>query len=45
MKIDIPDEILRRQLTLTTADLRFAEYLVKSVMDEKGVFLDETGIL
>jgi len=35
---------LRRQLSLTTADLRFADHLVRSISDEKGnIFLDSTG--
>ena len=44
-RLVINDPELRKQLTLTTADLRFADYLVKSVCDERGnTFLDETGI-
>ena len=44
-KIDILDPELRKQLTLTTADLRFAENLVKSSTDNQGDQLfDETGV-
>ena len=40
------DETLKKLLTLTTADLRFADHLVKSVSDDKGnACLDETGDL
>jgi hypothetical protein len=43
-KVDFHDADLRRQLTLTTADLRFADHLVKTITDERGdIFLDSTG--
>ena len=43
-RIEISDPELRRQVNPTTADLRFADFLVKYVTDEKGeVFLDDTG--
>lgn len=43
-KVDIVDSELRRQLSLTTEDLRFADHLVRHVMeDKKDVFLDGTG--
>lgn len=42
-KINILDNDLRRQLYLTTEDLRFADYLVKNVLDDsKDIFLDGT---
>ncbi|XP_059165254.1 late secretory pathway protein AVL9 homolog [Physella acuta] len=42
-KVDIRDKDLQRKLSLTTADLRFADYLVKTVTDERpGLFLDGT---
>ena len=42
--MDILDPELRRQLSLTTADLRFADYLVRCVTEDSGdVFLDDTG--
>jgi len=44
-KVEFHDIELRRQLSLTTADLRFADHLVRSISDEKGnIFLDSTGI-
>uniref|UniRef100_T1JAB7 UDENN domain-containing protein n=1 Tax=Strigamia maritima TaxID=126957 RepID=T1JAB7_STRMM len=43
-KIEINDLELRKQLHLTTEDLRFADYLVRNVIDENtDVFLDGTG--
>uniref|UniRef100_A0A7N9B1K6 AVL9 homolog (S. cerevisiase) n=1 Tax=Mastacembelus armatus TaxID=205130 RepID=A0A7N9B1K6_9TELE len=43
-RIQIHDPELRRILNLTTADLRFADYLVKHVMENRDdVFLDGTG--
>uniref|UniRef100_A0AAY4A1J7 UDENN domain-containing protein n=1 Tax=Denticeps clupeoides TaxID=299321 RepID=A0AAY4A1J7_9TELE len=43
-RIHIDDPELRRLLSLTTADLRFADYLVKHVTDNRDdVFLDGTG--
>lgn len=43
-KVEFHDIELRRQLSLTTADLRFADHLVRSISDEKGnIFLDSTG--
>ena len=49
LSIEMHDEGLRRQLSLTTADLRFADYLVKSVCDERFTGADkelyeDTGI-
>ncbi|XP_041669909.1 late secretory pathway protein AVL9 homolog [Cheilinus undulatus] len=42
--IQIQDAELRKILSLTTADLRFADYLVKHVTENKDdVFLDGTG--
>lgn len=44
-KIDILDPELKKQLNLTTEDLRFADHLVRHVMeDRQDVFLDGTGI-
>ncbi|XP_013793559.1 late secretory pathway protein AVL9 homolog [Limulus polyphemus] len=43
-RIDIFDAELRKQLHLTTEDLRFADYLVRHVSDESSdIFLDGTG--
>ncbi|XP_076360717.1 late secretory pathway protein AVL9 homolog [Tachypleus tridentatus] len=43
-KVEVFDADLRKQLHLTTEDLRFADYLVKHVSEEKNdVFLDGTG--
>ncbi|XP_031439468.1 late secretory pathway protein AVL9 homolog [Clupea harengus] len=43
-RIQIQDPELRRLLSLTTADLRFADYLVKHVTENReDVFLDGTG--
>ncbi|XP_028289769.1 late secretory pathway protein AVL9 homolog [Gouania willdenowi] len=43
-RIQIQDPDLRKVLTLTTADLRFADYLVKHVTENRDdVFLDGTG--
>ncbi|KAM9713058.1 late secretory pathway protein AVL9 homolog [Menidia menidia] len=43
-KIQIQDPELRKVLSLTTADLRFADYLVKHVTENRDdVFLDGTG--
>uniref|UniRef100_A0AAY5KGK2 UDENN domain-containing protein n=1 Tax=Esox lucius TaxID=8010 RepID=A0AAY5KGK2_ESOLU len=43
-KIQIGDPELRKLLSLTTADLRFADYLVKHVTENReDVFLDGTG--
>uniref|UniRef100_A0A914W3S0 UDENN domain-containing protein n=1 Tax=Plectus sambesii TaxID=2011161 RepID=A0A914W3S0_9BILA len=43
-QIEILDADLRRQLTLTTADLRFGDYLVRHVASDTGdVFVDATS--
>ncbi|KFM58158.1 Late secretory pathway protein AVL9-like protein, partial [Stegodyphus mimosarum] len=43
-KIEILDPELKKQLNLTTEDLRFADHLVRHVMeDRQDVFLDGTG--
>lgn len=43
-KIEILDPELKKQLSLTTEDLRFADHLVRHVMeDRQDVFLDGTG--
>ncbi|XP_018596725.2 late secretory pathway protein AVL9 homolog isoform X1 [Scleropages formosus] len=43
-RIQIQDPELRRLMSLTTADLRFADYLVKHVTENReDVFLDGTG--
>ncbi|XP_076014150.1 late secretory pathway protein AVL9 homolog [Genypterus blacodes] len=43
-RVQIHDPELRKLLSLTTADLRFADYLVKHVTDNRDdVFLDGTG--
>lgn len=43
-RIECQDPDLRKQLHLTTEDLRFADYIVKHVSDEKhDVFLDGVG--
>lgn len=43
-RIQIHDPELRKMLSLSTADLRFADYLVKHVTENKeDVFLDGTG--
>ncbi|KAF7641672.1 hypothetical protein LDENG_00275080 [Lucifuga dentata] len=43
-RIQIHDPELRKLLSLTTADLRFADYLVKHVTENRDdVFLDGTG--
>lgn len=45
-QIEILDADLRRQLTLTTADLRFGDYLVRNIASDTGdVFVDATSIL
>lgn len=42
--IQIQDPELRKLLSLTTADLRFADYVVKHVTENRDdVFLDGTG--
>ncbi|GFO48412.1 late secretory pathway protein avl9 homolog [Plakobranchus ocellatus] len=41
-KVDLRDKELQRQLSLTTADLRFAEYLVKVTAEKPGDFYDGT---
>lgn len=42
--IQIQDPELRKMLSLTTADLRFADYMVKHVTENRDdVFLDGTG--
>ncbi len=42
--VQIQDPELRKILSLTTADLRFADYLVKHVTENRDdVFLDGTG--
>lgn len=44
VKIEITDLDLRNQLHLTTEDLRFADHIVRHVMDDtEDVFLDGTG--
>ena len=44
VKIEVNDVELQRQLTLSTADLRFADYLVQQVTDEQGnILTDDTG--
>ena len=44
VKVDVIDAELRRQLTLSTADLRFADFLVQHVADDTGnVFTDDTS--
>lgn len=44
-KIEVLDPELKKQLSLTTEDLRFADHLVRHVMeDRQDVFLDGTGI-
>lgn len=44
VKIECQDVELRKQLHLTTEDLRFADYIVKHVADERhDVFLDGVG--
>lgn len=44
-KIEIHDPDLRKQVNLTTADLRFADYLVKATVTEgeSDLFLDDTS--
>lgn len=43
-RIQIQDPELRKMVSLTTADLRFADYLVKHVTENRDdVFLDGTG--
>lgn len=43
-RIQIHDPELRKILNLTTADLRFADYVVKHVTENRDdVFLDGTG--
>lgn len=43
-RVQIHDPELRKILSLTTADLRFADYLVKHVTENRDdVFLDGTG--
>ena len=43
-KVVVYDHELRRNLHLSTADLRFADFIVKNVADEHDdVFLDQTG--
>ncbi|KAG8192358.1 hypothetical protein JTE90_029092 [Oedothorax gibbosus] len=43
-KIDVLDPELKKQLSLSTEDLRFADHLVRHVMeDRQDVFLDGTG--
>uniref|UniRef100_A0A8D3EEQ9 AVL9 homolog (S. cerevisiase) n=1 Tax=Scophthalmus maximus TaxID=52904 RepID=A0A8D3EEQ9_SCOMX len=43
-RVQIQDPELRKTLSLTTADLRFADYLVKHVTENRDdVFLDGTG--
>ena len=45
-KIDLHDRELQRHLALTTADLRFADILVKAVTEQSDdIYLDGTGIL
>ncbi|XP_005106698.1 late secretory pathway protein AVL9 homolog [Aplysia californica] len=41
-KVEIRDRELQRQLSLTTADLRFAEYLVKTVTEDRPGTYDGT---
>ena len=49
-KVDVLDVELKKQLTLTTEDLRFADYLVKTVLNDSDIngengdiFADGTG--
>ena len=43
-RIDVFDADLRRQLELTKEDMRFADHLVRHVVQEKpNVFLDGVG--
>ena len=41
MSLEVHDENLRRQMALTTADLRFADYIVKSVCDDRFIAADD----
>ncbi|KAK3588062.1 hypothetical protein CHS0354_012110 [Potamilus streckersoni] len=41
-KIEIHDRELQKQLHLTTADLRFADILIKAVIEDNDIFLDGT---
>ena len=42
--MNILDAELKKQLSLSTADLRFADFLIKNVSDRNNdVFLDGTG--
>jgi len=43
-KVEFHDIELRRQLSLTTADLRFADHLVRSSDDKGNIYLDATGM-
>ncbi|CAH1789148.1 unnamed protein product [Owenia fusiformis] len=43
-KIEIHDPELRKQLNLSTADLRFADYIVQTVHEDQGdIFVDDTS--
>lgn len=43
-RVEAADPELRRQLHLTTEDLRFADYIVRHVAEERhDVFLDGVG--
>lgn len=44
--IDVADAELRKQLNLTTADLRFMEHIIQTVSINTGddAFLDDTGL-
>ena len=39
-RVEVYDPELRRQLNLTTEDLRFADFIVKSVSEEASVSLE-----
>ncbi|XP_041478563.1 late secretory pathway protein AVL9 homolog [Lytechinus variegatus] len=42
-KVTILDNELKKQVSLSTADLRFADFLIKNVTDCRDVYLDGTG--
>ncbi|XP_030846183.1 late secretory pathway protein AVL9 homolog [Strongylocentrotus purpuratus] len=42
-KVTILDPELKKQVALSTADLRFADFLIKHVTDSSDVYLDGTG--
>ena len=43
-KVDIRDRELQRHLSLTTADLRFGEFLVNAVAEDRLGTYDGTGL-